>query len=179
MPMLLAKAEYQDTPLTTELWMLCSKNDPTKTDEALEGFLYSNPDLAMARSADRRGGLWWAWEFKNTFALAALKAYGADPETSEEDDEGSTPRQMCDGDECDGVLDGIDTIVKQITDRKAARELREQNELDDEDDDDDGDEDDDDDSTSVRFHGSGAKKASAKKENLDVAADEDDEDEEL
>eukprot|EP00392_Amoebophrya_sp_AT5.2_P001171 g1173.t1 len=138
-----AADNFQDTPLTTELWQLSAKNDATKTDTAMEAFLYQNPDLALARSADKRGGLWWAWEYKNSFALAALKAYGADPLTSDEDEEGNTPQQMCDGEECASLLEKVDETVKEILARKADREKREAQDLEDDDDDDDLEDDDD------------------------------------
>lgn len=165
--------EYTDTALTTELWQLISKNDESKTDEALEAFLFQNPDIAMARSADKRGGLWWAWEYKNSFALGALKAYGADPNSAEEDDDGSNPKSMCVGDECTTLDASIADTEKVVLERKKEKEAKEEKELDEEDDDDL----DDDDST-VRIHKGDAKKKKQDDASLNVDVDED-EDEEL
>ena len=55
-------AHFMDTPQTTELWKLVSREDATKTDAALENYLFEFPAVATARSNDGRGGLWWAWE---------------------------------------------------------------------------------------------------------------------
>lgn len=126
--------EFVDTPLTTELWTAVSKSGG-KTDEDLERLLFSHPGLALARSKDKRGGLWWAWEYKNGFALAALKAYGADPDTVDEDEEGMTPRALC-VDNCDQLVAGIDEKVEGILERK---EQRKKQDAEDEDDDFDDD----------------------------------------
>ncbi|CAD7972594.1 unnamed protein product [Amoebophrya sp. A120] len=165
---------FEDTPLTTELWALCSKNED-RTDEQMEAFLYQNPDLALARSADKRGGLWWAWEYKNSFALAALKAYGAEPLSTEEDDDGNTPQQMCSGEECANLLSSVADIEKGILDRKAEREKNDQAAMDEDEDDDDLDGDDED---TGRMMGSKGSATPPDSKIPDITTD-DDEDEDL
>lgn len=164
---------FRDTPLTTELWQLVAHADETKTNEALEKFLYQNPDLATARSADKRGGLWWAWEYKNYFALGAFKAYGADPESKDEDDDGNTPKAMCtDEQECADLLKDVAEVTKGVLERKKAKEEKEEKEMDEEEDDDLDDDDD------VRIHKPTPKKKKEDDGSLNVDVDED-EDEDL
>lgn len=172
-----AETIFQDTPLTTDLWQLVSKNDASKTDEALEAFMYQNPDLANARSADKRGGLWWAWEYKNDFALAVFKAYGANPESTEEDDDGNTPKSMCAGEEgeCEELLKGLDDIEKGVLERKKAKEEQEEKDLDEEEDDDL-----DDDDGGIRINKDASSGAKKKRDDGSLNVDvDDDEDEEL
>lgn len=56
--------DFMDTPLTTEMFHLISKSDPSKENhnELFENLLYSYPKMATARTADKRGASWWAWE---------------------------------------------------------------------------------------------------------------------
>eukprot|EP00392_Amoebophrya_sp_AT5.2_P019077 g19788.t1 len=89
--------------LTEALWQLVAKKasrestseDPSRTDALLETYLEKYQDQAKARDIHKQGGLWWAWEYHNPFALVVLMAYGAKTLTHEEDDHGKTPRQMC------------------------------------------------------------------------------------
>ncbi len=61
---LVSAQEFRDTPQTTALWQLISKSDASRpNDELLENFLFSNPGTSTARSGDKRGGAWWAWEY--------------------------------------------------------------------------------------------------------------------
>ena len=56
--------DFMDTPLTTEMFHLISKSDPSKENhnELFENLLYSYPKMAVARTADKRGAVWWGWE---------------------------------------------------------------------------------------------------------------------
>lgn len=98
------EAQYVDTPDTTNLWQFIAKSDASKTEETLEAFLFVKPQISVARSADHRGGLWWAWEYRNAHAIAALEVYAgellsksgeAHPHSAETDKEGLTPKGMC------------------------------------------------------------------------------------
>ena len=59
-----AAQDFMDTPLTTEMFHLISKSDPSKENhnELFENLLYSYPKMATARTADKRGAAWWGWE---------------------------------------------------------------------------------------------------------------------
>lgn len=172
-------AVFQDTPLTTELWSLCAKSDATKTDDALEAFLFNNPDVALARSADHRGGVWWAWENRNSFALGALKAYGADPMTPDEDLEGNSPKSMC-SEDCDELVGEIEKTESLVLERKKYREEQAEKELDEDDDDDDDDGLDDEEpaATPKKTAKAAAPKRKSAKEEIAVDVEED-EDEDL
>lgn len=179
----LVAGDYVNTPLTTDLWALCAKSDLTKTEEALEAFLYKNPEVATARSEDHRGGMWWAYEYKNAHAIAALSAHAAPgegvphPHTEEEDEDGNLPRQMCTGDGCDELtaelVANLESAKRIILAKKAKFEEAETKELDDADD----DEDDLDDHMAAAavgsLPGSGSKPAAQEDGSLDVDVDED------
>ena len=52
--------EWQDNELTSHLWELISQNK----EEDLKTLLQGNPVAAHVRSADGRGPMWWAHEYK-------------------------------------------------------------------------------------------------------------------
>lgn len=164
--------DYMDTPLTTEMFHLISKSDPSKENhnELFENLCYSYPKMAIARTADKRGAVWWAWEFENSFALGALMAYGDDVKKPDEDDAGNTAMSMCPGN-CDELFSEAEGIAEEVKKRREARKAREDAELDEDDDDDDfadpsGDSDDDDAPPAPK----------GKKADLNIDVDDEDED---
>lgn len=131
-------SNWNDSPLLTELWKLVSK-ESGQTDEQLEVFLAANPMVSSARSTDGRGGLYWAFEYKNAHALAALKAFGApDPMTQDADMKekgGKLPSELCDAEGCAAeLLKGVDEKVTTILEAKKKRDVEAARELDDDDD---------------------------------------------
>eukprot|EP00392_Amoebophrya_sp_AT5.2_P015262 g15463.t1 len=85
---------WRDTNITNTMYGLVT--DEKSPDQALLDFLYENPGAAVnARSEDGRGAVWWAWEYKRPFALAALKAYCGDDVAEQEDAYGKKPRELC------------------------------------------------------------------------------------
>lgn len=158
--------DFMDTPLTTEMFHLISKSDPSKENhnELFENLLYSYPKMATARTADKRGASWWAWEFENSFALGALMAYGDDLKKADEDDSGNSAFSMCPG-SCDEILAEAEGIAEEVKKRREARKAREDAELDEDDDDDD-------------FGASedGGDKPSKGKKDLNIDVDDEDED---
>lgn len=159
--------DYMDTPLTTEMFHLISKSDPSKENhnELFENLLYSYPKMATARTADKRGAVWWAWEFENAFALGALMAYGDDVKKADEDDAGNNAFSMCPG-SCDELMAEAEGIAEEVKKRREARKAREDAELDEDDDDDDFGASDDGD----------APKPSGGKKDLNIDVDDEDED---
>jgi hypothetical protein len=159
--------DYMDTPLTTEMFHLISKSDPSKENhnELFENLLYSYPKMATARTADKRGAVWWAWEFENSFALGALMAYGDDIKKADEDDSGNSAFSMCPG-SCDEIMAEAEGIAEEVKKRREARKAREDAELDEDDDDDD-------------FGASESEDKPARGGKKDLNIDVDDEDEDL
>lgn len=191
---LVAAEDYSDTVTTTDLWKFCAGQSGSAEDEAkekLETLLFQNPGLASSRSADHRGGAWWAWEFENAHALASLMAYGDDVLKSDEDQEGQTPKSMClnkpdqDAGDCDALYENAKELVKELEGRKElkaeAEKQRKELELKGVDDVDMDDDDDDMDDDEIIATKATPPKAKKKEGDLNIAADADDdaEDDEL
>lgn len=131
--------EYRDTPETTRLWEVINRKD----DEGLLDVLMRNKYLAHARSADGRGGAWWAWEYANEFALSALIASGDDVFKTDEDLSANTPISLCQqntGDEeCKTIGEnakiGAEGVKNKIKEREAAKRELEADDYDDDEDD--------------------------------------------
>merc|ERR1719493_607064 len=83
-------AEWRNTELTTNLWKMISSQE----NYQLASFCAQNPNAVHARSEDGRGALWWAFEYGNAEALATLKVWGADLETSDKDEDGNVPADL-------------------------------------------------------------------------------------
>eukprot|EP00588_Corethron_pennatum_P016598 CAMPEP_0194302590 /NCGR_PEP_ID=MMETSP0171-20130528/442_1 /TAXON_ID=218684 /ORGANISM="Corethron pennatum, Strain L29A3" /LENGTH=81 /DNA_ID=CAMNT_0039053109 /DNA_START=13 /DNA_END=258 /DNA_ORIENTATION=+ len=73
------------------IWELISKNDM----ETLATVLGQNPEGAHVRSADGRGPMWWAYEFKNEAAVRVLLKHGVS--FKEKDKDGQTPIDLIQG----------------------------------------------------------------------------------
>merc|ERR1719499_2008843 len=85
------EVEFQDTPLLTSMWEATKDSD----NDAIDRLLDSSEYAVKSRASDGRGLAWWAWEFKNVYVLGAIKAYGGDPMSTDEDLDGSTASSMC------------------------------------------------------------------------------------
>ena len=70
-----AAVEWQNSPVLTRMWESIAGG---RLDGLLDIFAHT-PDVANHRSEDGRGALFWAYEFKNTDALAVLLAVGVSP----------------------------------------------------------------------------------------------------
>jgi len=163
-----AAEEFLDTPLTTEMFHLISKSDPSKENhnEAFENLLYSYPKMATARTADKRGAAWWGWEFENTFALGALIAYGDDVKKADEDADGNAAMSMCPSEsDCDELYKEATAIAEEVKTRREERKAKDEAEFEDDEDDDDDD-----------FASTDSPSPSGKKGDLDIAVDDEDED---
>merc|ERR1711865_439308 len=115
------EADFQDTPLLSSLWQAISSKD----NEAIDRLFDSSSFSVTARASDGRGPAFWGWEYQNTYALAAIIAYGGDVESTEEDLQGSTAMSMCtENAECkfDDVLAEAKGKVADIKERKEKRE---------------------------------------------------------
>lgn len=142
-------SHWIDSVLTTMLWKEVSQENPgVNTEESLESFLRENPSVAKARSRDGRGGIWWAWEYKNFHALAVLKAYGAEiiAESGEDmkDLAGKYPYQMCDPEAnrksppgikamtsaCYALISGIEDKVKVVLENKKKADENDEKDMD-------------------------------------------------
>eukprot|EP00962_Isochrysis_galbana_P059092 scaffold32517_cov105-Isochrysis_galbana.AAC.2 len=95
---------WEDTPALTNCWQAMSSGD---TDKLIDVFVQGGREMAFSRSADGRGPLYWAYEFKMVDALALLMELESDEEA--EDIEGKRPRDFfpegqaeLDGALCDG-----------------------------------------------------------------------------
>merc|ERR1719361_3281398 len=78
--------KWENNEATTMIWRFISQKDTY----GLQSFLAASGGEAVnLRSEDGRGGLWWAWEYKNSDALAVLAAYGVDLYDDAEDAEGN------------------------------------------------------------------------------------------
>jgi len=144
-----------DTPLTTDLWKVISKSDAAaNNDDKLEDILYRHEGAAALCSNDKRGPVFWAWEYENQHALAALSAYGVNvTSVDREDGDGNTPISMCtkEEDACQDIASSAENIIEEIktriTERKEReeeeRKRQEQEDLDDDDEEDDDGVDDD------------------------------------
>lgn len=81
-------AEFQDSPALTSIWQATS----TGETESLVDVYVQNRDFGLSRADDGRGPLFWAYEFKNSDALALLMHLDADEEG--EDVDGKQPRDF-------------------------------------------------------------------------------------
>ena len=117
----------------------------------LHGFIIEHPNVLMLRSEDGRGAIWWAWEYKNSEALAVLAVNGVDLHYSQTDNEGRKPYELCD--DYENVLNEANSfielkkvekqrIIEQI-EQERQRIILEEAESDVDDDDDDLEDDDD------------------------------------
>merc|ERR1712039_1069849 len=109
------------TPLLTSLFFATKDSD----NDAIDRLLDSSEGAVSARSSDGRGLAWWAWEFQNTYVLAAIEAYGGNMLSESEDLQGQPAYQMCtDNSDCNK-----DTLVEKakarVTDIKKRKEERE------------------------------------------------------
>lgn len=79
---------WQDTEFTTSLWNIISSGNV----EELKSLLESNPELAIIRSSDGRGPLWWAYEYQQPDMVQILMDAGASP--TERDADGKKPAEI-------------------------------------------------------------------------------------
>ena len=75
------ESTWADTETTTKLWQLISSGDA----EALGALIEDDASVAVARAADGRGPLWWAYEAKNEEIIDLLKANGVMEEWTDRD----------------------------------------------------------------------------------------------
>uniref|UniRef100_A0A6U9KAZ1 Uncharacterized protein n=1 Tax=Zooxanthella nutricula TaxID=1333877 RepID=A0A6U9KAZ1_9DINO len=116
--------EFQDTPLLSSLWQATSQFD----NDAIDRLLDSQPVGATARASDGRGLAWWAFEFKNVYALGSIIAHGGDIESKSEDVQGQAAIDMCTQDnDCDkkAIVARAKELVADIKERKKQREQEE------------------------------------------------------
>ncbi len=88
---------WADTPETSELYQVISEKDHRR----LEFMLAHDAQLGKRRSADGRGGAWWAFEHANARALALLAAEGVEVFEFDRDSSGKFPKEMCAPPKCD------------------------------------------------------------------------------
>merc|ERR1712087_142053 len=103
-----AEPEFSDSPALTNIWQHTSSGDV----EQLINVYIQDRDFALARAADGRGPLFWAYEFKNVDALALLIYLEADEDA--EDLDGKRPR--------DFFPDGPDLLKEFIAEAEAKME---------------------------------------------------------
>jgi hypothetical protein len=162
LPATSATTEFADSDELTNMWSAIS----SKQIDRLFDTLVAKHDNALQRSADGRGPLFWAYEFKSPDALALLKSLGVDEDAQDLD--GKAPTDFFDGDADD--LDAFRASAGAISDDVLARFAEKEEDhasLDVEYDDDD---DDDDEAMG------GGRAAPAVKDEIDYADDEDDDD---
>ena len=77
---------WENAEETTKLWEMISNNE---MNELLEHLMYY-PEDAHLRSADGRGPMWWAYEYKSSTAIKVLKKLGVSDNLR--DAKGLTPK---------------------------------------------------------------------------------------
>jgi ankyrin repeat protein len=82
------EAEWEDSPMTTQLWHLVSSNNV----DGLNLFVAQNPHWVHLRSADGRGALFWAYEYGRPQLISKFLNAGVDPKAK--DRSGSTPADL-------------------------------------------------------------------------------------
>merc|ERR1719152_601719 len=80
-----ADVAFEDSPTLTSFWQATSDG----STDAFINQLIQNRDSAQHRSADGRGPMFWAYEFKNVDSLALLMHLGITAD--QEDLEGKKP----------------------------------------------------------------------------------------
>lgn len=100
-----AEPEFQDSPALTTIWQATSSGE---TDRLVDVYVQGH-ELALTRSGDGRGPLFWAYEFKNVDALALLTHLEADEEG--EDLDGKRPREF--------FPDGPDLLAEFVSEAEA------------------------------------------------------------
>ena len=88
---------WMDTATTSDLYEAIVGRENTR----LELMLAQDPELGQRRSADGRGGAWWAFEHGNVRALALLAAQGLRVPDFDRDATGKFPKDMCVPPQCD------------------------------------------------------------------------------
>lgn len=149
----LAAAGWEDTEATTMVWRLLNDDNYA----GLVNAVAVNRALPTVRSADGRGGLWWAYEYKRAKAAALLISAGAADLLEERDADGAIPSEMFEGDSSalKQFEREIDNFKAEAADELEARRLDIQEEMkkasnagqeyeEEEDEDEDEDEEDDD-----------------------------------
>eukprot|EP00397_Hematodinium_sp_SG-2012_P064034 GEMP01089676.1.p1 GENE.GEMP01089676.1~~GEMP01089676.1.p1 ORF type:complete len:196 (+),score=64.36 GEMP01089676.1:41-589(+) len=135
-------AQWQDTEQTTKLWKLIHGKDRHE----LEKLVFQYPDVLELRSSDGRGGLWWAWEYGNTDALALYLAHDLALDSDDVDDGGNAANTMC-AEDCKGLEVEARALLAGVKERQ--QEFEDRNEALDELDDDAEEEEDDDGSAAI------------------------------
>jgi dolichyl-diphosphooligosaccharide--protein glycosyltransferase len=79
---------YVDSDDTTRMWKLISTNNV----EEISDWLEYDPKMAFLRSADGRGPMWWAYEFRNEPVVKLLIKHGVSYKDA--DKYGKTPLDM-------------------------------------------------------------------------------------
>lgn len=96
---------FEDSPALTSLWQATSDG----STDAFISQLIQNKEFAHHRSADGRGPMFWAYEFKNVDTLALL--LGQNVPTDQEDTEGKQPAEF--------FPDSTEVLAEFETDAKA------------------------------------------------------------
>lgn len=126
--------EFEDSPLLSSMWEATS----SANNDALDRLLDSSEVAIKLRSADGRGLPWWAWEFKNAYALGSILSLGGDPLAETPDAGGAAASSFC-GEDCDkdALMTEAKALIEDIKARKEERAKQALEELEDDDDDDD------------------------------------------
>jgi len=74
-----AAAQWEDTDLTSQMWAIVKNNDLT----SMRSLIDAAPTVVHTRSADGRGPLWWAYEFKREGMKTLLVKRGIDQEAKD------------------------------------------------------------------------------------------------
>eukprot|EP00992_Anisonema_acinus_P002140 TRINITY_DN10592_c2_g1_i1.p1 TRINITY_DN10592_c2_g1~~TRINITY_DN10592_c2_g1_i1.p1 ORF type:complete len:154 (-),score=48.97 TRINITY_DN10592_c2_g1_i1:97-558(-) len=80
--------QWEDTPVTTQLWQLISSGDV----DGLNRLVSQNAKWAHLRSADGRGALFWAYEYKQSKIVSMLVNAGVSADAQDKD--GKTPAEL-------------------------------------------------------------------------------------
>lgn len=79
---------WEDTPIATHMWQLVS----TGNIDGLNSLYSQNQKWVHLRSADGRGGLFWAYEYGQPTVVSMFLNAGVNPEATDMD--GKTPKEM-------------------------------------------------------------------------------------
>ena len=160
---------FEDSPALSSLWQATSSG----TTEAFISQIIQNREYAQHRSADGRGPMFWAYEFKNVDTLALLMHLGVSTEQEDVDGVAASsffPDSVEAKEEFERDAKAkVEELAALLSEREEEFYSYQQNAGEDDDEDDEDDEDDD---------APAKPKAQKRVDTIDYADDEDDEEEE-